>query len=259
MHSYSVRTFRDGDEKEIVELFNEVYKKYGGFVPRAIEYWRWCCLERPDVEQNGIFLALDNKKLCGYLVAGSSGNIWEFCATNDEVARVLLAEALPYLEKVGVSSVNISIPQDSSAAGTLTEAGFSKVPAETMFMTTLNPQVLVSTLAASRKEELISKKINDEFEVRLHGAPHGVETEFSMKIRGETVEIVEGFPSHPSVVIALSFVDFLSVLFGFSNAGRLFLVRKMKVRPLWKLNVVLKFLSVFRSRRSWFFPLSDFG
>jgi hypothetical protein len=259
MHSYSVRTFRDGDEKEIVGLFNEVYKGYGGFVPRTIEYWRWCCLERPDVERDGILLAFDEKKLCGYLVAGSSGNIWEFCVADDEVARVLLAEALSYLEKVEVSSVNINIPQNSSIAETLIEAGFGKVPAETMFITTLNPQALVSTLAAFRKEELINKKINDEFGVQLHDAPHSVETEFSVKIRGETVEVVEGFPSKPSVVIALSFVDFLSVLFGFSNAGRLFLVGKMKVKPLWKLSVVLKLLSAFRFRRSWFFPLSDFG
>jgi hypothetical protein len=259
MCSYSVRTFRDGDENEIVGLFNRVYKGYGGFALRTIEYWRWCCLERPDVERDGIFLAFDNKRLCGYLVAGSSGNIWEFCVADDEVARVLLAEALSYLEKVGVSSVNVNIPQDSSVARTLGEAGFGEVPAETMFMTALNPQVLVSTLVASRKEELINKKINDEFGVRLRDAPCGVETEFSVKIRGETVEVGEGLPSEPSVVIALGFMDFLSVLFGFSNAGRLFLVGKMRVRPLWKLGVVLRFLSAFRFRRSWFFPLSDFG
>lgn len=259
MRNYSLRTFRDGDEKEIVGLFNEVYNGYGGFVPRTVEYWRWCCLERPDVERDGVFLAFDNKRLCGYLVAASSGNVWEFCVADDEVARVLLSEALSYLEKVGVSSVNVNIPQDSSVAGTLVEAGFGEVPAETMFMTTLNPQVLVSTLVASRKEELIRKKINDEFGVRLHGAPYGVETEFSVKVRGETVEAIEVFPSEPSVVIALGFMDFLSVLFGFSNAGRLFLFGKMSVRPLWKLGVALRFLSAVRFRGSWFFPLSDFG
>src|SRR4030042_6661610 len=102
MHGLSVRTFRNGDEPAIVELFNNVYRGYGGFVPRTVEYWRWCCLKRPDVERNGIFLAFDSERLCGYLVAGSSGNIWEFCvADNDrDIAKTLLSEALDYLEKV---------------------------------------------------------------------------------------------------------------------------------------------------------------
>lgn len=253
-----MRTFRDWDEEKIVGLFNEVYGSYGGFVPRTVEYWRWCCLERPDVKRDSVFLAFDDERLHGYIVAGSSGNLWEFCAADDDVAKVLLAEALSYLEKVGVSSVNVNVPRDSSVAGALVGAGFGEIPADTMFLTTLNPQALISALVASRKEKFTGK-FNGEFGVRLHDAPQGVRTEFSVKIHDEVVESVEGFSSSPSVVIELGFMDFLSVLFGFSSAGRLFLAGKMRIKPFWKLGTALRFLSALRFRRSWFFPLSDFG
>ena len=258
MCGYSVRAFRNGDEEEVVGLFNEVYGVYGGFVPRTVEYWRWCCLERPDVEKKGILLAFDGEKLCGYLVAGSSGSIWEFCVADDEAARVLLAEAVRHLEKMGVSSVNINIPRDASATRTLVEAGFGEIPAEQMFVTTLDPSALVSALITSRREEFVGR-FDDEFHVRLHDAPYGCISEFSVKIRGETAEVVDGFPSEPSVAVELGFMDFLSVLFEGSSTSRLFLTAKMRVKPFRKLGAVLRFLSAVRLRNSWFFPLSDFG
>jgi hypothetical protein len=258
MCGYSVRAFRNGDEEEIVGLFNEVYGAYGGFVPRTVEYWRWCCLERPDVESEGVLLAFDGERLCGYVVAGSSGNVWEFCAADDEAARALLDEALKYLEGTGVSSVNVNIPRDISAARALVEAGFGEIPAEQMFVTTLAPSTLVSALIMSRREEFVGK-FDDEFHVRLHDAPHGCASEFSVKIRGETVEVVDGFSSESSVVVELGFMDFLSVLFEGSSAGRLLLAGKMRVKPFRKLGAALRFLSAVRLRGSWFFPLSDFG
>jgi len=260
MCACSVRTFRDGDEEDIVGLFNEVYREYGGFVPRTVEYWRWCCLKRPDVERDGVFLAFDGGRLCGYLVAGSSGNIWEFCVADGEreAVGVLLGEAVRYLEGVGVSSVNVNVPSGACVVEGLREAGFGEVPAEKMFVTTLSPAALFQALVTSRRGEFVGR-FDDEFAVRLRDVPFEVGKEFSVKIRGVAVEVVEGFPSEPSVVVELGFMDLLSVLFGGSGAGRLFLAGKLRVRPFRKLGAVLRFLSAASLRGSWFFPLSDFG
>ncbi len=259
MYDLSVRTFRDGDEPAIVELFNRIYGRYGGFVPRTVEYWRWCCLERPDVERDGVFLVFENEKICGYLVAGSSGNIWEFCVAedNEEATGALLGEAVSYLEKIGVSSVNVNVPSDATFVKGLRKAGFGKVPSAKMFVTTLSPAALVQTLATPRKEDL-EEKFDEEFGVRLRDVPYGVSKEFFMKIHDASVKIAEGFPANPSVTIELGFADFLSILFGDSSASRLFLTGKMKVKPLRKLGAVLALLSMIRLKGSWFFPLSDF-
>ena len=258
MHGLSVRTFRNGDEPAIVELFNNAYSGYGGFVPRTVEYWRWCCLERPDVEKNGIFLAFDGERLCGYLVAGSSGNIWEFCvADNDrDTAKTLLSEALGYLEKVGASSVSVNVPSDANIVEDLCEAGFGEAFAARMFVTTLSPAALVQALVNPRKEVLM-KKLDAEFGVQLRGVPYGASKEFSVKIHNASVEVEEGFPTKPSVIVELKFMDLLSVLFGCSNANRLLLTGKMRVKPFRKSGAVLTLLSAIRLRSSWFFPLSD--
>jgi hypothetical protein len=217
-------------------------------------------LKRPDVERDGVFLVSDGQKLRGYLVAGSSGNIWEFCVSNDdeEVARTLLCEALKYLEKFAISSVNVNVPLDSGLVESLREVGFSAISAERMFVTTLSPEAIVQVLASSRKERLASR-FDDEFGFRLRDVPYGVRKEFSVEIRSGALKVSEGFSSKPSVVVELGFMDLLSILFEGSSAWRLFLARKISVRPFRKLGAALSFLSAIRLRGLWFFPLSDYG
>jgi hypothetical protein len=259
MSSYSVRTFRTGDEEGIVELFNHVYRMYGGFVPRTVDYWRWCCLARPDVKEDGVFLVFSGDRLCGYLVAGSSGNVWEFCVEEDnkEVAKILLDEALKYLEKVGAFSVNVNVPCDAGIVEDLREAGFGEVPAERMFVSALNPAALVRALVAPLQEGIADTDY--AFGFRLREVPYGVDAEFSVKASEGRVEVSEGLQPAPSVVVELGFMDLLSVLFEGASPSKLFLARRMRVRPFWKFNAVLGFLSAVRLKGSWYFPLSDYS
>ena len=259
MSSYSVRTFRTGDEEGIVELFNHVYRMYGGFVPRTVDYWRWCCLARPDVKEDGVFLVFSGDRLCGYLVAGSSGNVWEFCVEegNKEVAGVLLDEALKYFEKVGASSVNINVPRDAGIVENLREAGFGEVPAERMFVSALNPAALVRALVSPLQEAFAGKDY--ELGFKLQEVPYGVDTVFSVKANDGKVEVSVGLSSATSVVVELGFMDLLSVLFEGASPRKLFLARRMRVRPFWKFSLVLGFLSEVRLKGSWYFPLSDYS
>ncbi|MGB8780963.1 MAG: hypothetical protein WCD81_10000 [Candidatus Bathyarchaeia archaeon] len=262
MSQYKVRNFRRGDEEAIVKLFDQVYEGYGGYVPRTVEYWRWSCLQRPDVKEGGVFVVSEDEGsgLLGYAVVGSSGNIWEFCVADGEkeAARVLLAEAVKYLEGVGVSSVSVNVPCNADVAEVLVEAGFGEVPAERMFVTSVSPAMLVQAFVGSWKSREVGG-FDDVLGFRLRDVPFGVGGEFSVKARGGAVEVGEGFPSGASVVVEMGFMDFLSVLFKGSSAGRLFLAGKMRVKPFRKFGVALRFLSAIRLTRSWFFPLSDFG
>jgi hypothetical protein len=262
LSSYKVRNFRPGDEEAIVSLFNDVYGGYGGCVPRTVDYWSWSCLQRPDVEEDGIFVISEDvgSGLLGYAVVGSSGNIWEFCVKDGEkeATRVLLTEAMKYLEAGRVSSVNVNVPRDADIVGVLLEFGFGEVPAERMFVTSLSPAMLVRAFVSSLKSKERAG-FNDDLGFRLHDVPFGVNGEFSVKARSGLVEVGEGFPSDASVVVEMGFMDFLSVLFNGSSPGRLFLAGKLHVKPSWKFAVALKFLGAARLRCSFFFPLSDFG
>jgi len=245
-----------------MRLFDQVYGGYGGYVPRTVEYWRWCCLQRPDVEEDGVFVVSEEGigGLVGYAVVGSSGNIWEFCVADGkkEGARVLLAEAVKYLEGVGVSSANVNVPCNADVAEVLVEAGFGEVPAERMFVTSLSPAVLLQAFVGSWKGDEMDG-FDDVLGFRLRDVPFGVGGEFSVKARGGVVEVDEGFPSDASVVVEMGFMDFQSVLFKGSGVSRLFLAGKMRVKPFRKFGVVLRFLGAVRLNCSWFFPLSDYG
>jgi hypothetical protein len=258
MSSISLRGFRNGDEPAIAKLFNSVYCAYEGFVLRTADYWRWCCLERPDVEKDGILLAFDDGEFCGYIVAGFTGNIWEFCVTNDnrEVAVALLNSAIEYLEKKGASSIKINVPKGTGITSILQEIGFDELPAARMFVTTLNPSTLIQYLA-SPLHQVLREKLNDDFCFRLSEVPCYNVIEFSVKVHEKSVEVTEGIVGKSPVIVELKFMDFLLILFKGSSATRLFLLGKMKVRPMWKILDVLQFLSTVRLKSSWFFPLAD--
>lgn len=258
-----MRTFREGDEEAIVRLFNEVYGGYGGFVPRTVEYWRWCCLQRPDVDVRGVFVVCDGQSggQVGYAVVGTSGNIWEFCAAGDDrkqFASLLLSECVKYLEGLGVSSVSVNVPSDAHLDAAFVKGGFAMVPAERMFLSTLSPSELFSALVADRKEQLVGR-FDEDMEFRLKDAPFGVEGGFSVSLHGDKLEVTGGSQRSAGVVVALDFRGLLSVLFSGVSPYRLLFRGGLRVKPFWKAGAVLRFLSLVRAGGPWFFPMSDFG
>lgn len=254
---YAVRCYEKGDEKEIVRLFNQVYGAYGGFVPRTEEYWRWCCLLRPDVTEDGILLVREEetKRLCGYAVVGLNGDVWEFCAGDDRgrVASTLLAGIIKYLESAGVSSVRINVPDEVVLDRVLEEEGFARIRLERMFVSTLSPRALLSALVG--KKEL---QFNEEIAFEFQDAPPGVEN-VSVRIHGGMITISDGLSESATVVVKCRFLVLLSVLFGVSSLRRAFLAGRIHVKPFWKASEVLRFLNFARLRSPWFWPLGDYG
>jgi hypothetical protein len=258
MDQYLVRRFRDGDEEEVSRLFNEVYQVYGGFVPRTVEYWRWCCLKRPDVRPDGIFLVCDgeNGKVCGYAVVGSTGNVWEFCAGGDRrrIGSILLAEVVKHLETVGVSSVNVNVPGEFGLDRIFEQQGFARVPPSVMFVSTLSPKKLLLALVADKRGDF-----DEEIAFELEGVPLGVERTVSVRVRSGEVTVVDGFSQSASIKVKMGFIALMSVLFKGSGVYGPFFRGKIRVKPFWKVGKLLSFLRMARSGDSWFWPLSDFG
>jgi hypothetical protein len=258
MSHYTVRCFRKGDENEIVRLFNEVYRDYAGFVPRTAEYWRWCCLKRPDVREEGIFLVCDedDSEICGYAVAGLTGNVWEFCVDDDRetVGSILLRQAVRYLDAASVSSISVNVPNDPALRKLLEREDFSRIPPSTMFFSALSPRELFSALIEHKLQEFA-----DEIAFELSDAPHGVEQVFSVVARNGKVTVVDGSSPTPNVRVRLKFMTLMSILSGFSGVYGHVLKGNIRVRPFWKIHSVSRLLGVARLNDPWFWPLSDFG
>jgi putative sterol carrier protein len=255
---YSIRPYRDGDEEEAARLFNQRYLAYGGFVPRTGEYWLWSCLHRPDVSREGIFFVSEDRtqRVCGYAAVGTTGDIWEFCADCDEehVSSMLLKEIARYIDSLGISSMNINVPNDKILCKVLAQEGFSRVPADKMFVSTMSLVNLLSKLSADKKLGG-SKEINFMFD----NVPFGVEKIVSVKVHDGEVSIAEGSSKSANVTVKMEFASFLSILFGTANVRRELIRGKMRVKPFWKITKVTGFLHKIRLQNAWYWPLSDYG
>lgn len=258
-----IRNFLDGDEYKIVKLFNDVYGSLAGYVPRTVEYWRWCCLKRPDVTKSGIFLAFDEGTgdLEGYVVAGLSGNIWEFCCRPDreEVALTLLDRAVSYLESMSVSAANLNVPEDDDFLNKVCKKmDFAKVNVNKMFVGVLSFNKLVSLLIQD-KTAPICKKFNEKICIIVKDAPFWIEKAVSVNIYNDEVDVSEDMLESPTISVQTDFKTLSSVLFGILSPWRAFLGFKMSIKPFWKVPTLMGFLNSISLDNSWFWPLADFG
>lgn len=260
---YEVRNFKDGDEHEILRLFDRMYVDYGGFTSRTQEYWRWCCLKRPDVEQESLFIVVDGEEnVVGYAVVGRSGSIWELCYDpgydGEEIVSLLLDKAICYLERVGATSINFNAPkEDPIVKQVCSKLGYAILPPPKMFLSVLNFRKLLSLLVKDRKEELMTR-FNEAVLLKLKDAPFWINDTVFIKISRDGVQ-VGGEPQSPTIQMETDIATFSSLLFGTLSPFQSLIHLKLRVKPFWKTHILLKLLSFLRVRTTWFFPLSDYG
>jgi hypothetical protein len=263
MCKYRVRLFEDGDEMEIVRLFNSMYDGYGGFTLRTAEYWRWCCLKRPDVETRGVFVVVDeDEKVVGYAVVGSSGNIWELCYDpkrgGEEIVSLLLSEATRYLEEVGAVSITFNAPREDRVFCNVGRVhGFAVLPPRKMFLSVLNLGELISEIVKNRKEELTGK-FDEAVLVKLKDAPFWINNRVFIQISRDGVK-VEHEPLPSTIIVETDVISLSSLLFGILSPIQSLIRLKLKVKPFWKIPTLLRLLSSLQVKAPWFFPLSDYG
>jgi|Deesub1362B_J571_1020462.scaffolds.fasta_scaffold06110_3 putative sterol carrier protein len=262
MNDYIIRNFVEGDEEKIIELFNETFKRFTGYVPRTVEYWRWCYLRRPDVRKDGIFLIFSKETgdLEGYAAVGLSGNIWELCAKPncEDVALILLEKAVNYLEKMGVSAVNVNVPEgDKTLNKACRKMGFARVDVHKLFLGVLSFRKLISMLASDKKN--LSKNFKEKICLKIKDAPFWIEKAISVSIDGERIEVTEGLTDSPTILVKTDVKTLLAILIGVLSLWRALLSLKVRVKPFWKIPVLNRFLSSLRMNPSWFWPLGDFG
>ena len=261
-NQYEARTFIEGDEAELVRLFNQAHDRYVGFVPKTEDYWKWCCRDRPDVSDEGIIIVEEKKsrKKAGYAVAGKSGNIWELCVDPNtdkwRVLSIIFEVATKYLEKAHAEQMILNVPSDDLAMQEACERlNFSAVTPDQMFIGITDFETLIEVLTNNSKKELASLK--ETITVQLLNARPWVNPTFSIKVDDE----IKVFPNAMSSSINIK-VDsdvFTRILLGESKPTIELLKGKLKIRPIRKIYKALKFLNAVQIRDPWFQPSSDYG
>jgi hypothetical protein len=259
-----VQEFKDGDEQALIDLFNKTYAKFGGYTDKTPEYWRWCLLNRSDVERPGIIVAVtkDKKTIVGYVVAGKSGNLWELAydPLNDErgVVTFLLEKAEEYLLSIGANSVNLAAPQtDKTVRHICRTFGYADVPSPHMFFAVLNYESLLKLLAKNLSTEL-KTTFKETIHITIEKAPSWIEHDLFIEINKDGIHKVSNHCS-PEFNIKTDYFTLSSMLFGNTTPLNALLRLKLKVTPAKKTVVAVKILSQLKLKTEWAFPLSEFG
>lgn len=260
---YQTRNYCRGDEDKIIDLFNGTYKDYAGFVPRTREYWVWSCLERPDVDREGIIIAEDKTsgEIVGYAVIGKSGSIWEFCIGLEcerKKAFSLIAEkAMEYIAEVGADHIGLNVPaEDNAIRKMLEKLGFVESPQEQVSVRVLDFETLIGSLAKNVGDKL--KKHRENILFIMEDTHSVTKLQFGVEIDHGKANPSSHTQSH-SISVETSVETLTSILFGALKPSRAFITRKLKVRPMRKIYVTLELLSILQLHDPWFHPKADFG
>ena len=263
-HEFFVRPFIKGDEVPIIRLWNDSYKNYGGYAQRFPEYWNWCCLQRPDVENNGVILVLDkcNGELAGYVVVGKSGSLWELCynqkSDGEVIVTILLNQAIAYLNNINAPSIKfLALESDPIIRRVSRELGFTACRPPQMFLSILNLRSLVSAIVSDKASSL-KKEFNETLLIKVKGSPFWLNDTLVIKINGEGVN-VGNIPQETTVSLETDYFTLSSLLFGNTTPLSALLRLKLKARPLFKIPIALKMLSSLQLHADWAFQLSDYG
>jgi ribosomal protein S18 acetylase RimI-like enzyme len=260
---FSIRGYEDGDEIEIAQLFNKAYMNYGGFAPRTPEYWRWCCLERPDVERKAVLVVVDrHESIAGYAVVGKSGSIWELCYDHEregeEIVSLLLDNLVDYLEKIGATSIVLNAPgEDSIVNRACGKFGFEAYPTPKMFVSVLDFSRFIPLLAESKKGKWATDS-DETLLVKLKNTPFWINDTILMKVGRNGVQAASD-SQHATIKVETDFITLTSLLFGIMSPVQALTHLKLEVEPFWKIPKLLSILSYLQMEAKWFFPLSDFG
>jgi len=263
MSTYTVRSYQRGDEVELTRLFNETYQDYAGYAPRTPEYWRWNCLDRPDVENKGIVIVFHETRIVAYAVVGKSGNIWELCFDRahdvEALVSLTLEKAVEYLASIGSDATTLNLPrQDSVAREACKKLGFAELPPdpETVFVSILDYARFVRLLSSINKERL--RGFEGDFSIRLRDAKSGTSPFVSITLQSGQIE-TSSQDKPCDVLIETDTQTLNSMLFGVRNPLWALLSLKLKIHPLRKLRRVISLFSLLRLNDPWFLPRADLG
>lgn len=265
---YYVRRYEEGDEVELSSLFNNVYQDYAGFVPRTVEYWRWCCLSRPGVEKNGIGILERSKEIVGYAVVAVESTsdrvqatVLELCynpSDGESTTQHLVKWILDYSTHKNVDLISVKTPEDDrNVRRVLDSFGFSEFPYAQPLLQIIDYAQLMRNVLTSRG--LMLKRLNEVFHFDLLDTRTFRDNSLSVKVQHGAINVELGKTGVATINVKTDSTTFTSCIFGITDVVGAILKRRIRVRPFWKFRRVTKLLSALKLGDPWFIPGGDFG
>ena len=146
------RNYKAGDEEGLVKLFNLAFSEYGLYLRRSKEEWVWRYKRYPNFLPEGVFIAEDNHKIVGSVIATKRDFNFKgkkpTCFMIDDVAthpqyrgqgiaRTLEEKAISLASKSGIPLLSAYTEPGSTSEGIFKSLGFKVLS---------QPQILVKPI-----------------------------------------------------------------------------------------------------------------
>jgi len=247
--NYYIRTYKEGDEIKLIELFTKNYSQYV-FPARTKEYWLWCNKKRPDVKPNGIFIVENNEKIIGYAVVSDTGNVYEFAIDKNsnftKITSLLFSKIEAYAKSKGAEAITVYVPSDSKKfKKVFFELGYENDGHVNFAMIVLNMPNLIRKLLSSSE---IPKGWNENFffDLKQKGYPLVSSFQFCLKIKNEKIYVKEGKPKESCIHITTNTTSFIELLLEPEKIFQAIFQKKLKITPSYKFYKIIKLISLLR-------------
>jgi hypothetical protein len=258
---YSLRSYSEGDENEIVPLFNKAYQHFAGFTPRTIDYWKWCIPSRPNVENEGIVVVTRSKKIVGYAAMETTGSILEFCYNPNrdrkEIVSMLLTWCIDYARHRGAASISLAAPvQDDIIGQMCKELDFTVEPFPALFLKVQDLHQILEKICNQKVK--FERRLRETILFDLKETPSSRASNVTLRIeKGMTTVGTEDLK--PTIVLESDLSTISACIFGSRRLYSAILKRHLRVQPWFKIPKAVKILSQLCLTDPWYVPGADFG
>jgi hypothetical protein len=257
---YSLRTYRQGDEMDLVLLFNKVYENFAGFVPRTIDYWKWCIRSRPGVTDESIVVVSSSDKIIGYAAVAIPGGILEFCydSTYDgrKIVLMLLNWCIDFVTRQGGSLLGLNVPaQDRLVRQVSRELGFTEELFYPLFLRVFDFPRLFKGIVAQISE--LKEDFDETVLINIARVPSWCDNHVVIRVKEGKMSVMTAEIKTPTITIDSDMSALSSCIFGSTGIFKEVLKGRLKIRPFWKIPMAIKLFSLLQLKAPWYVPKAD--
>ena len=259
----NIRTYREGDEVELADLFNERFKHFIGHALKTVDFWRWCYLKRPDISPEGIFIAERANRMVGYAVVGIPrggmhlARLYDYCFLEGEKAAALdlMRHCISFARKnKALGIIFVPCRKDEIALELCRRLGFISRPNKY--------HVLAHPINDFKFYEKIFGVLNSQTEklsscgktleglnsiLVIHLKPFqktpGSYRSFTIQIQNGKFNLRSEETEAPDAIVECDTTTFIRLLFGTVGLTKALIMRRIRISPFWKFPLVFKIFS----------------
>jgi len=260
--SLKIRTYREGDEAELTNLFNEYFKHFI-HTSKTVDFWRWCYLKRPDVSPEGIFIAERANRIIGYAVVGIPkggmhlARLYDYCFLEGDKATALelIGHCISFARKnKALGIIFVPCKQDEIALELCRKFGFISRPNKYYVLAHLINDFKfyekIFDVLNSQTEKLpscrkILEDLNSNLVIRLRPFQKTLNSyrSFTIQIQSGKFNLTSGETETFDAIVECDTTTFVKLLFGTIRLTKALIMRRIRISPLWKLPLVFKIFS----------------